>query len=149
MTTTADLMTVTREMVARTLFVTAWADWTDQYGKGTPGMGAELMDVAPKTPVYAYEAADKLIKDYEEICRCSWTDLFARAFLAEHVEKEEATDIVKLAREFGYCLTMEALGHGVSWEDSHAKFYRGHVYFEFTYFDLDEKIYPIPKEKTE
>lgn len=134
-------------MMARTLFVTAWADWKDQYGGGTPGMGVDLMDVAPETPPYAFEAADKLIKLYEDANKCCLGHLLNLAKWSEKIlETAPEETMAALAREFGYCMTMQALGHGVSWEDSHEPFVRKHVDFEFTCFDLDEETYHIPEE---
>lgn len=134
-----------RDYVARTLFVTAWADWMEQYGPGTPGMGCELMTAAPETPVYVYEAADKLIALLEEKI-APLEVIFERARETWTDERPASAFIDELA----YCLTMSSLGHGVGWEDYNDYFEgcRGLVHFEYTYFDLDENDYPIPAEET-
>lgn len=135
-----------RDEVARTLFVTAWADWMDQYGPGTPGMGAELMDCAPETPEYVYEKADELISRLEkEIAPLEV--LFERARATWEGKSPRGSFLGELA----YCLTMASLGHGVGWTDYHDEFegHRGLWHFEFTYYDLDDENYPIPDSEEE
>lgn len=129
-----------RDYVARTLFVTAWADWMDRYGPGTPGMGAELMDCAPETPDYVLISAEALVSLFEKKI-APLEEIFERARRTWTHERPDSSFIDELA----YSLTMSALGHGVGWEDYNDYFEgcRGDVYFEFTYFDLDEKDYPI------
>lgn len=145
-----------RDSIARTLFVTAWADWTDQYGKGTPGMGVNLMDVAPKTPDYVYESADSLLNAIE--CENSGADvrmLCRWALSADdgHGKRSESTNpsdhrIDGIVDDLAYCLAMQSMGHGVSWLDSHKDAGIELPYFEFSYFDLDDATYPIPAEPT-
>lgn len=129
-----------RDYVARTLFVQAWADWMDRYGPGAPGMGCELMNEAPETPEYVYNYADTLIGKLE-FNIAPLEEIFERARKTWTHKRPDSSFIDELA----YSLTMSSLGHGVGWEDynDHFEGCRGDVYFEFSYFDLDDKDYPI------
>jgi len=129
-----------RHWVARTLFVTAWADWKDQYGGGAPGNGCNLMEEAPETPVYVYQSADDLIEKLGDV-----DALIAKA---KAVWKPERKGGGSAAEELGYCMAMQAMGHGVGWTDYQEPFEGWHpsVHFEYSYFDLDDEHYPIPEE---
>jgi hypothetical protein len=98
-------------VVARTLFVTAWADWAEENGESLRG---ELFDLAPETPPEAEECAAGLIERVELLNDASWEELYkrAKATPGKHLRKPTPED-------FAYCLTMEMLGHGVSWSDDH------------------------------
>lgn len=134
-----------RDYVARTLFVQAWADWQECYGPGYPP-GCELMDVAPRTPEYVFESADKLIAKFEEKI-APLEEIFERARKTWTHKRPDSSFIDELA----YSLTMSSLGAGVGWTDynDHFEGCRGLVYFEFTYFDLDDENYPIPDVEEE
>lgn len=124
--------------VARTLFVQAWADWQERHGPGYP-MGCELMEVAPETPVEAYYAAGRLIHLFEEENKKPWYIIATDA--REKLRTGDDADI-----ELGYYVAMTSLGHGVRWEDNHQALDVEYPDFEFTYYDLAEKDYPIPEE---
>jgi hypothetical protein len=46
------------------------------------------------------------------------------------------------AKDFGHCLAMESIGHGVSWFDNHAKFPLHLPYFEFSLEDPETNKEP-------
>lgn len=147
-----------REYMAKTFFATAWADYQDEYGEGV-GMGVEIMDVIPDTyPESAYKAADKLITRME----------FINGETIERIYEICRDEPGKHSRdpdpdEFGYCMAMQAMGHGVGWDDNHpSMFHEKHIdwdghnihrskrfdvpHLEYSYFDLPDAEYPIPEE---
>lgn len=147
-----------REYMAKTFFATAWADYQDEYGSGV-GMGVEIMDAIPDTyPQSAYDAADKLIAGLEKVNGMDIETIFKTCKDepgAHHREPDED--------EFGYCMAMQAMGHGVGWDDNHpSMFHEKHIdwdghnihrskrfnvpRFEYSYFDLPYTDYPIPSE---
>jgi hypothetical protein len=101
-------------VVARTLFVTAWADWAEENGESLRG---ELFDLAPETPPEAEQCAAGLIERVELLNDASWEELYKRAKAApgKHLRRPKPED-------FAYGLTMQMLGHGVSWFDDHPHF---------------------------
>ena len=127
-----------RDYVARTLFVTAWADWMDEYGGGSGG--GELMQNAPDTPEYVFKDADHFIEQLEkkvaplevifDRARGTWNSKVHGPFI----------------NELAFCLVMSSMGHGVGWTDDRGEFEgcRGLDHYEYSYFDLDDKDYPIP-----
>lgn len=98
------------DMIARTLFVTAWADEEERAGRGYPGQ--DLMDVAPETPPEAAQAAMELMKAFELLNKDGFPELLAKTLRAGKLE-----DSLKNREEFGYLLAMQALGHGVGLGD--------------------------------
>lgn len=98
------------DSVARTLFVTAWADREESEGRTYAGK--ELFDVAPPTSTEAYHAAAELIRHTEIKNKRLIDTLYKRALEAAKVE-----DSVDTMEEFGFLLAMQALGHGVGLED--------------------------------
>jgi hypothetical protein len=103
------------DAMARTLYVTDWADREDEKGHHYPGQ--DLFDVAPRTSQAAYRAARKLARTIEELNQASIVDLcdFAADAPGKHYKKPTPED-------FGYGITMQSLGHGVSWFDDHPEF---------------------------
>lgn len=98
------------DSIARTLFVTAWADREESEGRTYPGK--ELFDVAPPAPAEAYHAAAELIRSTEVKNRRLIDTIYKRALEASKREDSSST-----LEEFGYLLAMQALGHGVGLED--------------------------------
>lgn len=101
--------------------------------------GQELMDVAPPTPDYARLEAARLLGKLEAANgNCISTIMFhaARADAQDrhdheapdspHWKSDAEIAAARLddgdAKEFGHCVAMQALGHGVSWFDDHARF---------------------------
>lgn len=152
------MKTQIREYMAKTFFATAWADYQDAHGEGI-GAGQEIMDLIPEPyPQSAYEAADKLVKGLEKVNGASLDSIFqtCRDEPGDH-HREPDED------EFGYCMAMQAMGHGVGWDDNHPSMFRERYIdwvspeihrpqrfsvprMEYTYFDLPEEAYPIPRE---
>jgi hypothetical protein len=112
---------------ARAAFVSSWADYQEERGKTYPG--EDLMDVAPSTPLSAYVWAGELIGNLENANRDPICTIGARAAKADGVDWEdfEGTD-------FGHYLAMQALGHGVSWFDDHARFKLKVPHMEYNWF---------------
>jgi hypothetical protein len=140
------LETKIAESIARTLFVCAYADAVENGELDAPGasMGEDWMNIAPETPPEFLHEAFRLIGRIEQLNRMSLVCLLAQAAKADGVvycedlpdgsrrglvEYPDIPDIPDTAREqytyvsqFGHCLAMQSLGHGVSWFDDHAKF---------------------------
>lgn len=111
------------DSIARTLFVTAWADRQEERGKRFPP-GTELMDVAPKTPQYAKYEAWRLIGKIELLNEMNIHSLFAQAVRAEGFEDYYGGDLPEGAiteDTFGHLVAMESLGHGVGLADDYPK----------------------------
>jgi hypothetical protein len=128
--------------MARAFYVSAWAERQEE--KGRSFAGQELMDVAPKTPKFVRDFALMFAGRLHEANDCAGSLLVllneaAKADVLEtkgldksevplwfqhpYLESEvsELTDD-KYASDFGHYLAMQAMGHGVSWFDDHAKF---------------------------
>lgn len=77
-----------------------------------PGPHRNWVDFAPPTGPEAFEKAKELVRRVE-VGRASWLDLgvwFAGSY---------PNDTYPGSQSFGHYLAMEAMGHGVSWEDDH------------------------------
>jgi hypothetical protein len=103
------------EWIARTLFVTAWADRQEERKITYPGQN--LFDVAPKTTKAAREAAWELLLKLQEANKTTMFEAYDQA-----LQRSNRENTAKNREEFGYLLAMEALGHGVGLEDH----FRGH-----------------------
>lgn len=112
------------DSMARTLWVNAWADWNESYGKVNTS-GKELMDIAPRTPKRAALMAALLLGRFVR-ANGDWGVWWVvkLASEAEGIEWEEvcAGWHNLWLRDLGHCLVMMALGSGVSWFDDHAEF---------------------------
>jgi hypothetical protein len=100
------------ESMARTLFVTSWADYRENQGESFSQ--CELMDIAPETPKEMLPIAEKLADTIAKLCshkhvEGSWLEWCKKANALSELD------------EFGHYLVMECLGHGVAWTDD-----RGH-----------------------
>lgn len=95
-------------MMARTFYVSAWADAMEEAGERLQG---ELMDQAPETPHDAYEHAEKAAARIEQANGMSLDALYHKMTAMEGGDDT--------ASEFGYCLAMMWQGSGVSWFDDH------------------------------
>jgi hypothetical protein len=119
------------DSAARALFVQWWADqcscgfesetcrlagdghedWDAdaEHIPNDPG-GEELMDIAPETPLGACQCAASLVTTIIMLNGLpAWAEVCKRAEVQGDGER------------FGFCLAMEALGHGVGWADDHAE----------------------------
>lgn len=146
--------------MARALWVTSYADWvenrieeTDHDEEGAerlrdlqPGPGGDWNDVTPETPKSADQAAEDLTVLIERANNASTgdvpttlMDLYYRAVEADaEVAKAPFVPDEKYAEMFGHYLAMQALGHGVTWFDDHAKFPIRIPSFEAHAFDSDD-----------
>lgn len=104
------------EGMARAFFVSAWSDKEDEEGRSGQYSGLDLMDVAPETSDEAYDEAEKVVGQIEKENKRDIVDLFEEACKDSDLDPED----LDTANEFGHYLGMQALGHGVSWEDDHA-----------------------------
>lgn len=101
------------DSIARTLFVLDWVDRQEAKGRRLgPG---NLFDKAPVTSVAAKRTANKIREYIEDDNRMSLDALFLKAMHDDGVDNPTTKDM----ESFGYYLTMEMLGHGVSWTDDH------------------------------
>jgi hypothetical protein len=126
------------DAMARAFFVSAWANWEDEYGD-TNLAGVELMDVAPETEKEAIDAAAKLYTEIEQINNIDLGEFIPPGFTESNYDDSAA-------RVFGHYLAMEAMGHGVSWSDDHEAHGLNVPYLEFSFLDLDPDKYPVPFE---
>lgn len=130
--------------MALAFFASAWADWADEFGPGTPGMGADVMDVMPdEIDPAALQAATDLIESLEKQHSMSIAEIFEKAV---EISGDDG-DRPKTAEMFGHYAAMGAMGHGVSLHDAMGKAAAKFVkvpYMEFSSFDLDGNTYPIP-----
>lgn len=106
------------EAMARTLFVDAWASAMEERGETHGWAGQDLMDLAPETSSEAKAAAAKLAAEFVALNGKSLTDLLEAAAAADG----DAALNPSYVESFGHNLAMQAIGHGVSWFDDHAKF---------------------------
>lgn len=98
------------ENMARTFFVTAWADRQEERRITYPGQ--DLFDVAPATNKAAKQAAWEFVKKLEQANKLTIFEVYDQA-----LQKADLQDTEKNREEFGYLAAMEALGHGVGLED--------------------------------
>ena len=122
------------EAASRALFVSAWADREEEQGRHYPGK--DLMDVAPATPTAALYAGAALIGKVEQANGLNLAAIYCVACTADKVgyldvveaarhPDDQNPENVKLrehAADFGFCMAMEGLGHGVGWTDSHEEY---------------------------
>lgn len=116
---------------AKAFFVTAYADYVEE-GHSTdndldeeereqrlalprPGAGEDWMEYAPEPPLNAFALAGELWAGLYHLN--GEAGVYSLSLRAEHADGK-AVDPEK----FGHYLAMEAMGHGVSWFDDHAKF---------------------------
>ena len=88
--------------MARTVHLLAWADFHEEQGT-LPGQ-CEIDDVAPPTTLAA----------------TVWADAVERQITGDILEAYARADRYGSVARLGHCLTMEACGTGVTWEDDYA-----------------------------
>jgi hypothetical protein len=119
------------EGAAKAFFATAYADYVEEADStdndldevarnarancARPGPGEDWMDYLPEIPPNAYALAGELWAALH--AANGEAGVYSLALRAEAVDGK-APD----PEQFGHCLAMEAMGHGVSWFDDHAKF---------------------------
>ena len=157
-----------RNAMARTLWVQAYAAWVEglsAYERADliessggdsvarmPPAGGNWDEYAPETPQAAHQAARDLAELFgkaEGVGRRR--PMITLYELAMHADTGEAQDVSKLFGSgekdrrrgpqwalFAHYMTMESLGHGVSWFDDHANFDITFPTFEVNYNGVDE-----------
>lgn len=119
------------EGAAKAFFATAYADYVeeadstdndldeternDRANCARPGAGEDWMDYLPAIPPNAYALAGEL---WEALHKANGEAGVYSLVLRAEAADGKAPD----AEEFGHYLAMQAMGHGVSWFDDHAKF---------------------------
>lgn len=102
--------------IARALFVSAYADYSEEVGNSAPA-GADWNDIAPVTPAKAVLEAYRLIGAFEQINGASLLAIFNQACIANNIDFQKVPE--KFAKNYGFYIAMSSLGHGVSWTDDH------------------------------
>lgn len=102
------------EGMARAAFVTHWADEREEEGESFSGQ--DIMDVAPrKNSEESVEWANNLAPRIEKANGKSLDELYALASAAN--EEGGGGRTTQDAETFGHYLAMQAMGHGVAWDD--------------------------------
>lgn len=102
------------ESMARTFFVSAWADAMEEAGRSRELSGQNLMDIAPETPDEAYEKAGEAARRIEDANGAALSALYEKmAGMPGRHRREPTPD------DFGFSLAMMYMGSGVSWFDDH------------------------------
>lgn len=126
------------ESAARTIHVTAWAEYVEEHCKVCDRSevehnqllphafapkeslaGVNLLDIAPPVSDLARIAGAMLAGHLCEANGVSIPVLLHRARVADEIDGDADASY---AREFGHAVAMEALGTGVSWLDDHGEF---------------------------
>lgn len=147
----SDLEDVILGGIADALHVSAWADAEEEAGRTYPGM--ELTEIAPPRTEAAETEALRIAEAYKIANKASLRASLTQATIADQAEAEKTSkpipvgalgrndtweDRVAYAKEFGWYIGMQALGHGVAWDDDHASFPHAVPRAEFHYFDPAE-----------
>lgn len=149
---------------ARAFFVSAYVDFCEEseHDEETAEIAADLAkpgpredwcDYAPPAPPYAYALAGVLVARYQAavVGGCGIYTLAMRARRAE-AGLGRSLDLLSFseddyalpeidAEEFGNCLAMQAMGHGVSWDDNHKGFHRPTVHVECSHCNFSVGAY--------
>jgi hypothetical protein len=122
--------------MARAFFVLAYTEYAEEHGSGDipkAGPGEDWFSVAPGvTPPYAYVLASQLVEKLG--------GQLALLLLVEAACKADKVTSIDYD-DFGHCLAMEAMGHGVGWEDNHKPFPRPKVRIEVGAHTFDSRCY--------
>ena len=118
------------DAMARAMFVSAWAERQEERGKLLHG---DIMDLAPRTSAEAKRAALRLEGRFEQLNPGGLSALLYMAAKADGMDPYTDNTVIatEYAQEFGHYLAMQALGSGVSWFDSHARFEMNFPHIEF------------------
>lgn len=141
--------------MTQAFWASAWADWCDEYGEGTTGMGVDVMDEMPEeVDPSAIKAAEKLAEKLEKQHGMGLEALFNRAVeISEKAEAEgeDGGDRARTAEMFGHYAAMSHMGHGVGLWDALGKAAAKFVNipygeYNYCYFENVEK-YPLFAEE--
>lgn len=106
---------VEREMfegIVDGIWLDAWAQALEEEGKSPPR--SITRETAPPAPESARKLAEAFARNLEEANNTSLLRIYQRASDAEGEDVD--------AESLGFDLTMQAMGHGISWFDDHAEF---------------------------
>lgn len=104
--------------ILKAIAQTLWTDYyayqaeNDEPGFSMARMGGQWDEVARKPPQSAHMAARRLWREIKELNK----PFFGKNDLAAVLRRPDVRDELET---FGHYLAMEALGYGVSWQDSH------------------------------
>ncbi len=125
------------QSVARTMFVLQWGDYEEEAGRTYPGK--DLMHVAPPTPGQFLREGWRFLGAVEALNTKSLHVLLYTAAFAETLTEDTSIENIDVD-SFAHYLVMQAVGHGVSWFDSHAEFELRLPMWQL--IDLDADAYP-------
>jgi len=137
------MKTIILKSIARTLFVSAWASWNAQYGN-TNVSGKDLMELAPETPDFMADHAQKVLTGWLEKNNISEKALI---YLAKETWGLGVATDEKIMEAAGQYLAMESMGSGVSWLDNNDDWHLEPFHYDFSYFDIPDNICPVPDEE--
>ena len=100
--------------MARALFVDAWAEAEQEAWRQPGGPGRDLMDHAPETIPEAFDKAEELAAEFEQVNQKAFDVMYEEAAALPGKHYREPT-----AEDFGHYTAMQAIGHGVGWYDDH------------------------------
>lgn len=109
-----------QEGVAKALWINLYSSEVEEQGLEDelgPGAGGDWEDVMPEVPPAVYEDAKEFSRQVAKANKAPINVLIALAASADEVDLDEIDE-----EDFGYYLTMSALGHGISWFDDHGDF---------------------------
>ena len=113
--------------MAQAFWATTWADKMDETGHSEAMMSTEITEIMPEVPQKAFMLADELKNEIDAANHIDLDTFIPPGFSGEQLELpeegKEQTDGLSWsssdAESFGWYLAMQAMGHGVSWSDSH------------------------------
>lgn len=121
---------------ARAFWLCAYADWASEHKDRTdisrPKPGEDWADYAPETPGVAYFYAGQLMVMLRDKNEVPIEILWRRACEADGYDSDP--------EDFGHCLAMQAMGHGVSWFDDHEPFEIEIPYLDVSWYHFDEDL---------
>lgn len=141
--------------MAKAFFASAWADYSEQIGPHYPA-GCEIMDAMPDDedtdPAAVYAAFDLAASLEKHHGGMHLAEIFRKAL---EISGPDGGDREHTAEMFGHYAAMGAMGHGVGLWDALGReacdfvdtYGAGH--FEFSWLDLDPKVYPDNRTEEE
>lgn len=150
------------DMAVQNIFATLWGDWIENNSQKSAKYrgilsGNDVMEIAPH---YTKFLKPKEIRSLEN-------KIYGA--IATFEEANKNTDILKLyeyalrmdgqdpqnpdgqstKEMFGYYVLMKMLGHGVSWEDNHAKPGFRYPHIEISYLEFPQSFHEIEDDNQE
>jgi ribosomal protein L20A (L18A) len=129
----SSLTTYIQNGVESALWNNAWANFADEHGISLSG--CQIENVSPTMPENVKDVAVRFCCDVETINQLLVDRLYEMARKADGLDSTIIDP--DYAEEFGHYLTMQGLGSGVRWFDSHVKFPLKVPYVEVYAFSND------------